>query len=158
MRRHKAWRGGTYHIEPAEREHGGRALHDKPHAKARQTTQFRAWTSKKDLTNRIKNQRKINSKSIKNRATINEKSTQNRSWRRLGDLPGASWKPCASWEAKKTFGSSVWEASWGGLGGLLGRLESQDGSKLGPKREVFGVPKRSENECIIGSLLGSTFS
>ena len=23
-------------IEPAEREHGGRALHDKPHAKARQ--------------------------------------------------------------------------------------------------------------------------
>ena len=31
----------------------------------------------------------------------------------------------------------------GGLGGFLGRLESQDGSKLGPKREVFGVPKRS---------------
>ena len=55
-------------------------------------------------------------------------------------------------------GSSIWRPLGGGLGGLLGRLESQDGSKLGPKREVFGVPKRSENGCIIGSLLGSTFS
>ena len=40
-------------------------------------------------------------------------------------------------------GSSIWRPLGGGLGGLLGRLESQDGSKLGPKREVFGVPKRS---------------
>ena len=46
----------------------------------------------------------------------------------------------------------------GGLEGLLGLLESQDGSKLDPKREVFRIPKRSENECIIGSLLGSIFS
>ena len=48
------------------------------------------------------------------------KTIQNRPWRRLGGVPGASWKPCASWEIKKTFGSSVWEASWGGSGGSLG--------------------------------------
>ena len=30
-------RPGAADIEPAEREHGGRALHDKPPAKARQT-------------------------------------------------------------------------------------------------------------------------
>ena len=75
----------------------------------------------------------------------------------LGRLEG-SWAVLrASW-VNHLSGSSVWEASWGGLEGLLGRLESQDGSKLGPKREVFGIPKRSENGCIIGSLLGSTFS
>ena len=40
-------------------------------------------------------------------------------------------------------GSSIWRPPGGGLGGLLGRLESQDGSKLGPKREVLEVLKRS---------------
>ena len=59
---------------------------------------------------------------------------------------------------KKRLGVRSGRPLGGGLGGLLGRLESQDGSKLGPKREVFGVPKRSENGCIIGSLLRSIFS
>ena len=40
-------------------------------------------------------------------------------------------------------GSSILRPLGGGLEGFLGRLESQDGSKLAPKREVFGVPKRS---------------
>ena len=50
----------------------------------------------------------------------------------------------------------------GGSGRPLGpsrsETEGQDGSKLGPKREVLGVQKRSENGCIIGSLSGATFS
>ena len=50
----------------------------------------------------------------------------------------------------------------GGSGRPLGpsrsETEGQDGSKLGPKREVLGVQKRSENGCIIGGLLGSTLS
>ena len=73
-------------------------------------------------------------------------------------VPKRSWAVLrASW-VNHLSGSSIWRPLGGGLGGLLGRLESQDGSKLGPKREVFGVPKRSENGCIIGSLLRSIFS
>ena len=55
------------------------------------------------------------------------------------------------------------------LGPLLGRsgrplgpswseTEAQDGSKLGPKKEILGLQKRSENGCLVGTLLRSTFS
>ena len=78
--------------------------------------------------------------------------------REVFGVPKRSWAVLrASW-VNHLSGSSIWRPLGGGLGGLLGRLESQDGSKLGPKREVFGVPKRSENGCIIGSLLRSIFS
>ena len=77
------------------------------------------------------------------------------------DLGGALGPPGGLLEAmckKKRLGVRSRVPLRGGLENLLSRLESQDGSKLSPKREVLGVLKRSENECIIGSLLGSTFS
>ena len=42
---------------------------------------------------------------------------------------------------KKSLGVRSGRPLGGGLGGLLVRLESQVGSKLGLKREVFGSPE-----------------
>ena len=75
-------------IEPAEREHGGRALHEKPHAKARQTTQFPILTSKKDTKDIIENQSKINQKSTEHPRKIHPKSILEASWGPLGPLEG----------------------------------------------------------------------
>ena len=56
----------------------------------------------------------------------------------------------------------IWEPSWGGLEGFLGRLEAKLRAKMVPswvpRRRFWGIQKRSENGCIIGTLLGSTFS
>ena len=124
-------------IEPAEREHGGRALHDKSYAKARQTTQFAILTSKKDTKNIIEHQWTINQQSIKRPPKILEKSTQNRSWRRLGapwGLLRASW---CLWGRLESFVG----ASWGRLGGLLGRLGAKKVANMAPT----WFPKRSPN-------------
>ena len=70
-------------IEPAEREHGGRALHDKPHAKARQTKHH------------PKINETINQKSIKNLSKIEQKSAKNGPPEGLGEplggVPETSW-------------------------------------------------------------------
>ena len=92
--------------------------------------------------------------SSKKQPNIYQKSTENGPWSRLG----AFWQSIeAPGRILRGLGSLL-----GGSGRLLGtcwsETEGQDGSKLGPKREVLGVRKRSENGCIIGSLLGSTCS
>ena len=99
----------------------------------------------------------MGAKNLENRAPTPQNRAQKAPRGGLGGLLG---RLVATLKTKLA-PSSVWEASWGGLGGLLGRLDAKlrakYDSKLGPKREVFGIQKRSENECIIGSLLGSTF-
>ena len=100
-------------------------------------------------------------------------------WGRLGGLLGrlenhhsSKWGPKREvfgipkrpWAVLKALGRIIClRVRSGGLlgevwGGLFGRLESQDGSKLVPKREVSEVLKRSENGYIIGILLRSIFS
>ena len=117
------------------------------------------------LLRATKNHPKINQKTTKNLYKIYQKSTKNGPpegpGRPLGGfqrLLGPSWNEFESQDGSKVdLGALL-----GGSGRLLGpswsETEGQDGSKLGPKKEVLGIQKRSENGCIIGTLLGSTFS
>ena len=83
----------------------------------------------------MKNGQKINPKSIKNGPKIDQKSSKIEVWRD----PGQVWRPLGpSWAIQSVFGSildclgSVLEASWRGLGGLLGGLWLRKVANLAP--------------------------
>ena len=83
----------------------------------------------------MKNGSKINQKSIKNGPKIDQKSSKIEVWR----APGQVWRPLGpSWAIQSVFGGildrlgGVLEASWRGLGGLLGGLGPRKVANMAP--------------------------
>ena len=92
----------------------------------------------------MKNGSKINQKSIKNGPKIDQTSPKIEVWR----APGQVWRPLGpSWAIQRVFGGilvrlgGVLEASWRGLGGLLGGLGPRKVANMAPT----WLPKRSQN-------------
>ena len=93
----------------------------------------------------MKHQSKINQKSIKHGPTIYQKSANIEVWR----APVQVWRRLGpSWAIQSVFGGildclgSVLEASWRGLGGLLGGLWPRKVANMAPTWS----PKRSQNQ------------
>ena len=105
----------------------------------------------------IQNQSKINQKSIKNGPNINQKSLKIEVWR----APVQVWRRLGpSWAIQSVFGGildclgSVLEASWRGLGGLLGGLWPRKVANMAPT----WPPKRSQNQLKIDTKIDQFFS
>ena len=104
----------------------------------------------------IKNEWKINQKSIKNLSKIHQKSISEASWGLLGCLGGVLERPEASWgRLGGVLGrlGGVLAASWSVLGASLrrpgaswGRLGGQHGSNLAPKTEPKLIKNRSKKQ------------
>ena len=100
---------------------------------------------------------KINPKSIKNGPNIDQKSSKIEVWR----APGQVWRPLGpSWAIQSVFGGildrlgGVLEASWRGLGGLLGGLGPRKVANMAPT----WPPKRSQNQLKIDPKIDQFFS
>ena len=105
----------------------------------------------------MKNEPKINQKSIKNGPKIDQKSSKIEVWR----APGQVWRPLGpSWAIQTVFGGildhlgGVPEASWRGLGGLLGGLGPRKVANMAPT----WPPKRSQNQLKIDTKIDHFFS
>ena len=105
----------------------------------------------------MKHQSKVNQKSINNPSKMDQKSSKIevrrapvQVWRRLGP----------SWAIQSVFGGildclgSVLEASWRGLGGLLGGLWPRKVANMAPT----WPPKRSQNQLKIGLKIDQLFN
>ena len=69
----------------------------------------------------------------------------------------ASWDSRPPLQHRMCVSSWIWEASWGGLGGLLGRLEAKLGAKMVPSWVPRGRFLGSKNEAKMDALSGASW-
>ena len=107
------------------------------------------------------NQTKINQKSIKNPSKIDQTSIKNHQEIEVQRAPVQVWRRLGpSWAIQSVFGGildclgSVLEASWRGLGGLLGGLWPRKVANMAPT----WPPKRSQNQLKIDLKIDQLFN
>ena len=105
----------------------------------------------------MNNRWKIDQKSSKNHSKIDQNSSKIEVWRALGQV----WRPLGpSWAIQSVFGGildrlgGALEASWRGLGCILGGLGPRKGANMAPT----WPPNRSQNQLKINPKIDQFFS
>ena len=109
----------------------------------------------------MKHQSKINQKSIKNPSQMDQTCIKNHKKIEVRRAPMQVWRRLGpSWAIQSVFGGildclgSVLEASWRGLGGLLGGLWPRKVANMAPTWS----PKRSQNQLKIDLKIDQLFN